>query len=478
LAQVHGQDALAHAEAQGDLLAKASRLAESGELGDAWALVDSALKEDPDNLRALICATHIHYRGNKYTTAYQFARRAAGFAPKNPYCWGNLANIEHELYRFEQAEFCIKKGLEVANKREQYAFLRKIQASLFVQMGDWERAVRAGRIAVALQDSPKNRANLGMALLGMGQWEEAWPMYDEIIGRDRSVKKMQYASEPVWDGARGKSIVIYDEQGVGDSISFASIVPDALKDAEVVLDVRPYLAGLFRRSFPEATVYGSFSGEGEEEEYGIGEDWRPKHQIDASISIGGLAKLYRPKPESCPGTPYLKADPVRVAKWKEQFAKEGKPVLGVAWTGGLEHTGAKHRKWSLEELLPFFRSVDAVWVSLQYKDAAKEIAEFKVKYPDIDIRQYPDTLTDDYDDTAALVDALDMVVSMQTAVIHLAGALGKECWCFVNKHSQWRYGPNTQTTLPWYRSVRLFRNVDGWPIAKAAQELRLKYGAR
>lgn len=318
-----------------------------------------------------------------------------------------------------------------------------------------------------------------MALLGVGKWEEAWPLYSEIAGRDKSSRKMQYDNEPTWDGAKGKSIVVYDTQGVGDCISFASCIPDLTKDCKVVLDVRPKLATLFKRSFPEATVYGSFSGLGDGEEKGFGEDWRSKHSIEASIGIDGVARYYRPSPESCPGTPYLKVSTRKANKWREQFKGFGKPVIGVAWTGGLEHTHAQHRKWTLDELLPIFGAVDAVWVSLQHKDASEEISDFRHRHPEVDLRQYTRaTLSDDYDDTAAFVDALDMVVSMQTSVIHLAGAIGKECWCFVNKHSQWRYGPNTQTTLPWYKSVRLFRNIDGWPIREAAQELGRKYGAR
>lgn len=422
----------------------------------------------------MICATYIYHKLDKNTVAYQFARRAAGIGSNNAFCWGNLANIEHCLYRFDQAEFCIERGLQVATTQKQFGFLRKMQAAILVQAGDWERAVRASRIALALSDNPKNRVNLGLALLGVGQWREGWPLYQDVAGWDRSVRKMQYADESAWDGSKGKSIVVYDDQGMGDVIAFASVLPDALKDATVVLDVRPELEGLFRRSFPEATVYGSFSGLGEDVEIGLGEDWRPHHKIEASIPMSGLAQFYRPSPESCPGTPYLKADPERVAKWKGLFA--GKPVIGIGWSGGMEHTGARNRVWKLEELLPVFRSVDAVWVSLQYKDAAEEIAAFKAKHPEIDLRQYPEaTLTDDYDDTAALVEAVDMVFTIQTAVGHLAGALGKEAWIFVNKHSQWRYGPNTQTTLPWYSSVRLFRNVDGWPLEAAAQELRSRF---
>lgn len=448
---------------------EAVKLADAGELDAAWTLCDGALKENPDEVTALICATQIHYKAVDLTTAYQFARRACGLAPDNTYCWGNLGNIEHELYRFDQAEFCFEKGLSVARNDAQKGFIYLTYAAMLVQKGDWGRALPMARKALAYKDKAKTRGNLGLALLAVGQWKEAWPLYDAIIGFDKSRRKMQYAGEHEWDGSKGKSIVVYDEQGIGDAMCFASMIPDALKDAKVVVDIRPELAGLFKRSFPDATVYGSATG--------LGEDWRAKHQIDASISVGGLGKLYRPTPESCPGTPYLEPDPERVTMWKALFGSLGKPVIGIAWSGGMEHTGAIHRKWTLEQLLPIFRSVDAVWVSLQYKDASKEIEAFRAKHPEIDLRQYPfGTLTKDYDDTAALVASLDMVVAMQTAVIHLAGALGKECFCFVNKHGQWRYGPNTQTTLPWYRSVRLFRNVDGWPLEEAAQELTKRYG--
>lgn len=409
----------------------------------------------------------MHYKSNDITTAYQFARRACGFAPENAYCWGNLGNLEHEIYRFDQAEFCFQQGFRVAKDDQAKGFISLVYAAMLVQKGAWDKALPMCRTAFSYQDKAKTRGNLGLALLATGNWKEGWPMYDAIIGFDKSRRKMQYKDEDVWDGSKGKSIVVYEEQGVGDVISFASMVPDVLNDAEVVLDVRPELEGLFRRSFPKATVYGSVGG--------IGEDWRSKHRIDASISIGGLGRLYRPSPEACPGTPYLKADPDRVAMWKALFKQQGKPVIGIGWSGGLEHTGARHRIWKLEELLPLFKSVDAVWVSLQYKDASKEIEAFRAKHPEIDLRQYKQaTITKDYDDTAGMVDALDLVVTMQSAVLHLAGALGKECWGFVNRHGQWRYGPTTQTTLPWYRSVRLFRHVIGepWPINEAAKELR------
>jgi ADP-heptose:LPS heptosyltransferase len=162
--------------------------------------------------------------------------------------------------------------------------------------------------------------------------------------------------------------------------------------------------------------------------------------------------------------------------WRALFDRQRKPVIGIAWTGGVPWTGDRYRKWTLDDLLPVFRSVDAVWVSLQYKDAGKEIAAFRARHPDIDLRQYAyATLTQDYDDTAALVAECDLVFSMQTGVIHLAGALGKDCWCFVNSHPGWRYGASGDS-MPWYRSVRLYRqDGDVWPLVKAAEDLRARF---
>lgn len=454
---------------------KASELSERGELDAAWAICDRALKENPDDLEALICATQIHFKSDDNTTAYQFARRACGLAPNNPYCWGNLGNLEHILYRFEQAEFCFEKGLAVAKNDAQRGFIYLIYAAMLVQKGDWGRALPMSRKALAYKDKAKTRGNLGLALLALGQWKEGWPLYDAIIGFDKSRRKMQYLDEEVWDGSKGKTVVCYEEQGIGDAISFASMLPDLIRDCkQVIVDCSPKLAGLLKRSFPEAVVYGSL--------YGAGEDWRSQYQIDASISIGGLGKFYRPTPESCPGTAYLLPSEERAVMWKAWFdlQREKGPVIGIGWSGGLEHTGARHRVWKLDDLMPIFKAVpNATWVSLQYQDAETEIAAFKKRHPEVDLRQYKHaTITQDYDDTAAMVYALDLVVTMQSAVGHLAGALGKEAWVFVNRHGQWRYGPSNQTTMPWYKSVRLFRNIDGWPIKEAAQELAERYGAR
>jgi hypothetical protein len=156
--------------------------------------------------------------------------------------------------------------------------------------------------------------------------------------------------------------------------------------------------------------------------------------------------------------------------WKSQWSK---PAIGIAWSGGVPKTNSRNRQVTLEQLLPIF-ATDAHFVSLQYKDAAGEIAAFKAKH-DVDLVQYDfATLTRDYDDTAALIASLDYVLCIQTAVAHTAGALGVPVTVLIPEATQWRYG--TGDTVPWYRSLKIIRQkkTGSWreEIERASADIR------
>lgn len=372
--------------------------------------------------------------------------------------------IADNLYRFDEAEAYFQRAVGTSSKGEDKSNIWTNWACMLLNKGEWHEAEKMARKALETGTSAKRQMNLGIALLAQRKYREGWPLYDAMIGFGNDRKRQQYKDEQPWDGSPGKRIVVYGEQGLGDEISFASMIPDAVAKSEnVILDCSAKLQGLFARSFPKATVYGT------RESNAVA--WEPG-RVDASVPLGGLGKYFRNISEDFPGTPYLVADPERVAMWKGLFAKQGKPVIGIAWTGGMPWTADRFRRWTLDDLLPIFRSVDAVWVSLEYKDVSKEIAAFKAKH-NVDLRQYSfGTLTQDYDDTAAMVEALDLVFAMQTAVVHLAGGLGKECWAFVNRHSQWRYAPET---MDWYKSVKIYRQGKDWPLERAAADLKAKW---
>ena len=186
---------------------------------------------------------------------------------------------------------------------------------------------------------------------------------------------------------------------------------------------------------------------------------------DASMAAMQIGEFFRTRAEDFSGKPYLVADPERVSMWRHLWAQKSKPVIGLAWTGGIESTGASFRKWALKDMQPLFDAIDAHWVCLQYKDASKEIEGTPIV-------QYPyATLTSDYDDTAALVASLSGVVAMDTSVVHLAGALGVPCAVGVPKAANWRWGEKHETQ-PWYNSLKIFRQGDAWPWDAIVKEAK------
>lgn len=454
---------------QHEQLVLARKFIEAREYKEAWKIVDKVLDADPNSATALIVATSVHDKLRNFTIAYQFARRVVELIPEQSAGWTNLGRASEQLYLLHDAEQCYMKAIELSKKPEALVHNYNNYAGLMTLTGRWALGEEAARKVLEIDPAHRKAlGNLGLALLAQHKWDEGWVLYGAILGTEQR-KLMKYADEVEWNGEKDKSVIVYGEQGLGDELSFASMVPDAIKDCQkVVIDCDLRLQGLFRRSFPKARVYGT--------RWEKDVEWKPEDtHCDASISIGQLGKIYRLKDSDFTGEPYLVPDPVRTTMWKEYFRTLKKPVIGIAWTGGMPWTAARFRKWALKELEPMIRSVDAHWVSLQYKDCEEEIAA-----SGLPIHQYSyATLTKDYDDTAALVAACDLVICMQTSVGHLAGALGKEAWVFVNKLSQWRYAGEGDDII-WYKSVKLFRAAEdgSWPIEKATQLLQLRYGNR
>lgn len=455
-------------------LQMADRLAKSGEVDEAWSIVNKYLTINPDDGMALVLGCYCMDKAQNYPVAYHFSRRATEVEPDRFVPWFDYGRICDKLWKTDEAEKAYRKAIKVSQSASNKSSALMNMAALFIQNGEFSKA--EPYCIRALEADPTSRgarANLGFCQLAARNWAEGWDNYAFSLGAETR-KMVKYGDEPIWDGTPCLSVAIYGEQGLGDEISFSSMIPEAINDcSRVVIDCDPRLEGLFKRSFPEAKVYGTRKDKHLK--------WDEVDQsIVASIPMGGLGGIYRRSEDKFTGKPYLTPDPDRVMMWESLFQSKNKPVIGISWTGGLKHTGSDFRKWDLEDLLPIFKSVDAHWVSLEYKDAEKAIKSFKEKHPEIDLVQYPyGTLTNDYDDTAALVASLDQVVSMQTSVVHLCGALGVKCDVFVPKTSQWRYGESF-TDLPWYSSVKVHRQaVRGhWSntIKDYADQLRASVG--
>lgn len=424
-----------------DDLELARSLGRRGEILEAFKIVDRYLTDEPNDVDNLICMAWLMIRSGKAAVAYHLLKQLVRIEPRAPNVWLNLGKCAAELNLFDESERVYKKGLGLTLSDEDRANFLSNLSGLMLDKQDFARAGDYARAVIEfMPDSHTARSNLGFSQLAAGNWAEGWKNYRYSIGTAPFRRLADYNSAPLWDGTKGQKLVVYGEQGIGDEVAFASMIPDVCEDAEVIIDCAPKLERLFRRSFPKAKVYGT---NGVKNSPWDVEDTTP----DYVIPIGQLGEFYRTSIDQFPGWPYLVADPIKVKQWSALWKDEPKPVIGLAWRGGLPRTGAKFRQVELEQFMPLFDAVDAHWVSLQYKRADREIERFHVEHPEVDIVEYPHaTLTPDYDDTAGLVASLDAIVSVPTAVWHLAGGLGTPVFAMKAQQGCWK----TQSGLPFH----------------------------
>jgi Flp pilus assembly protein TadD len=298
------------------------------------------------------------------------------------------------------------------------------------------------------------RFHRATALLTLGRFAEGWPDYElRLLSEDRPRRAFPF---PRWQGEplADKAILVCAEQGIGDEILFSSYLPELLAASRhCVIDCSPRLAAIFRRSFPAATVHGGRQDEAI--------DWALPLDIAFQAPAGSLPlRLHGAAPAAAPPAQgYLRADPAAVARWRERLRALGPGrTIGISWRGGTPRTRTERRSVGLAELAPLLREPGFRFVSLQYgAEAAAEAARFAAK-SGVPLNHWQESL-DDYDETAALAVALDGIVSVCTAIVHLGGALGRPVWVATPRVPEWRYGASGDR-MPWYPRVRLIRQRD------------------
>ena len=312
------------------------------------------------------------------------------------------------------------------------------------------------------------RFHRALAHLITHRFELAWDDYESRLASE-AVPVRPFGFPP-WQGEdiSGKTLLIYAEQGLGDEIMFASCFAETIARAgHCVIDCAAKLAPIFRRSFPQATVHGGTQFDSAEWLSGMA-------QPDAQIAAGSLPRILRRELAAFPSRAgYLVADPGRTQWWRERLAGLGAGLkVGVSWRGGTSKSRSGLRSLTLDRLLPVFSVPGVQFVCLQYDATEKEVAEFVTRFGVV-LHHFSGAI-DAYDETAALVSALDLVVSVCTAVIHLGGALGTPVWVMAPRVPEWRYGLSGEG-MPWYPRNRVLRQEapGDWEklIARVAAEL-------
>ena len=436
-----------------NLLNHAQDLAEAGEYDDAYRIANKCLKNEPNNSQWLNVMAHLMLETDKPSLAYQLARRVCDLAPKDSVGWLNLGVACREMRLDDEALRHFRRSLKYAQTPDKASMAHVNLASSLIDIGEFREA--EPHCLKAIEQNPESKKavmNLAFCQMAQCNWSEGWKNYREVIGHDWR-PRFQYNNEPLWDGKSKGTIVLYGEQGLGDQICFLSMLPDVVawadqNESRIILDIDRRLVSVVQRSFPDVEVYGTL---------GLNQLPWDASDVDYSLPIGQLGEYFRTDNGSYPKTAFLSPDPSRETMWRLFFESKKKPVIGIAWTGGVWITGSKFRTLKLDDLLPLFERIDAHWVSLEYKPAGKEVQAFREKHG-IDIADYPyATLTKDYDDTMSMVAALDAVVGVPTTVIHAAGALGVRTITMSSPHNCWKY----ESGLLFHPTTAIIKN-HGW----------------
>jgi tetratricopeptide (TPR) repeat protein len=477
---------------RGVLLRRANRPA------DALAAYDAVLAMRADSYEARLNRAAVLTDLAKFEAALVDCDAALALQPDRPETYVHRAVALTGLERFEEALGSYGRGVEI---RPDYAEAHAGVAGIFLHLqrpgqalpradqaialapllaaGHFNRgaalrdlqrideAVQSFETARSLQpDDPRTNANLGGLLLLLGRFEGAWDLY-EWRSKMPGAPTLHRYPEPRWQGEdiRGKTLFLYIDQGLGDTIQFSRYAKLAeLRGAHVVMSVQSGLRRLLSSLSPTIPI--------------LSETDVPD-AFDHHCPLASLPRAFKTSPDTIPvGVPYLRAEPQRVAHWRRKLGTEGFKI-GVCWQGSTVKTGVG-RSFPLRELKAISSLPGVRLVSLQrdvgLEQLANRPADMRIETLGNDFDAGPDAFVD----TAAVMESLDLVITCDTSIAHVAGALGRPAWVALKLVPDWRWMLDREDS-PWYPSLRLFRQThqgDWSDVFEAMQrELRVRIRA-
>jgi tetratricopeptide (TPR) repeat protein len=407
----------------------------------------------PDYPEALSNLGIAHYEIKDYVEAADCYRRAIALNPGFAQAHSNLGNALYAIKQFDEAAAAYRRAIAIdPDFADAWANL----GTTLHHAGQFDEAMPALRRALALDPAHANaRSGLGILLLMRGEFGEGWDEYEWRL-LSNEVKGPRFPQKP-WQGEslKGRHIYVQAEQGFGDTLQFARYLPMLAERAgAVTFTVHGPLVGLMRANLPDIAVRNDYGAIG---------------SADCEAALVSLPRLFRTRHETIPAqVPYLHAPAEQAARWRQQFAALKGLKVGIAWSGNPSHVNDFRRSLDLATLAPLLAVAGASFVSLQVGPRAEDLKAGHAAVYD------PSAEISDFSDSAGIVAALDLVITIDSAVAHLAGALGRPTWVLLPIVSDWRWLLEREDS-PWYPTMRLFRQQqDGrWPpvIERVAAEL-------
>jgi tetratricopeptide (TPR) repeat protein len=411
-------------------------LSSLGRFDEAAAVFRRALALRPDWAACLVNLGGALNEAGQFSEALPLLRKGVEALPNSPTAWNNLGNSLRDLGALDEAVVAYGHALRIEST---YADAHNNLGMARNHQGDFQCAVASCTRSVELDpNSARGHMNLGIMLLRLGDFERGWAEYGWRKKLLRSEEKK--FSSPQWDGANlaGRTILLHGEQGFGDVIQFVRYAPlVGACGAKVIVYCKPELSRLLT-GLPGVEVVA----EGE-----------PLPAFDVHCPILDLPRVFNTRLNSIPAfVPYLSAPPELSLSWRTQFSALPRQVrVGLAWAGRPTHPEDRRRSIRLSQL-DGLASNGVTFFSLQKGPAAQQAVTAP---PGMKLVDCSENLQD-FADTAAMIHHLDLIITVDTAVAHLAGAMGKPVWVLLPFVADWRWLRDREDS-PWYPTMRLFR---------------------
>ena len=419
-------------------------LQDLGRLDEAAATFRRAIVLRPDYAEAHCNLGNLLRETGQAEDAVASHRAALALRPDLAEAHSNLGVALQDLGRPEEAEGCFRTAIAL---RPAYAAAHYNLGNVLQARERLDEAETSFRTAVALAPGhAEAHHNLGLILLGAGKFQEGWREHEwRWRAKGFQGERRPGADRPAWrketgpaEAGRGGTVLLWAEQGLGDTIQFARYVPEVVRTGwRVLLDVPPALTGLFAGMEGVTMVPAG----------------APLPPFDAQCSLLDLPLAFGTTLDTIPAAlPYLRADPAAIAERRAELDARPGLKVGLVWRGNPDHKRDRFRSIPLAVLRPLLQVPGVTFVSLQKKAPPDEVDLLGREAASVDAGPH----LGDFAATAAQVAALDLVITVDTATCHLAGALGIPTWTLLEFAAEWRWMRN-RTDSPWYPTMRLFR---------------------
>ena len=413
-------------------------------LDEAVQCLEAALRLRPSHPRLHLLLGAIHKQAGRLEAAAQCCRQEIALEAANPDAHYNLGLVLQNLERPLEAMAAYRQALAL---RPGHTGALINQSLLYQEQSELDAAIACCEQVLRLEPAhAEAHWQLGTALLAKGDWERGWPEYEWRWKLEDFTTPAGSFTQPLWDGRElaGRRILLHSEQGYGDVIQFIRYAPLVVqRGAEVLLGCPPALTALLARAPGVSQAAAGRAG---------------LPAFDFHAPLLSLPAIFRTTQATLPATvPYL-APPQEV--FPIGPTAPGSLKVGLAWAGDPKHKNDRNRSMPLRHFGPLMDLPGVQWFSLQAGARASDLAQ----------APWADRVTDlgarfaDFDQTASAIAQLDLVIAVDTAVAHLAGALANPIWTLLPFAAEWRWMVRRPDT-PWYPTMRLFRQSrpGDWP---------------